>query len=55
MSHDMFNLSALTERWQAELTVSEIRMGLCEEGRAMRRGRAQRRVRVVGIVRSPVG
>lgn len=43
MSPDMFNLSALTELWQAELTTGEAGAGLCEEGRGMWPRRAWRR------------
>lgn len=44
MSPDKFNLSALTELWRAEQTFGEIRMGLCDEGPAIRHGRTPRRV-----------
>lgn len=40
MSPDMFNLSAMTESWQAQLTIGTIRMSLCVEGQAIRYRRA---------------
>lgn len=39
MSPDMFHLSALTVLRQAELTVGELRMGLCEGGQDIGHGK----------------
>lgn len=39
----MFNLPALTELREAELTVGEARMGLCEEGQDLGHSGAQER------------
>lgn len=35
MSPDMFNLSALTELWQAQLTIGEVRWAFVQKGRTL--------------------